>query len=290
MSSLPPHWSPTQSEMFAMCPERYRRRYVEGEKIPPGIALIRGSAVHKGAEVNLKHKRDNGTLLDQGAVLDAVREEFESRWQGGVLLTPEESVVGVTVTKGEAIDETISAAQFHHEHVAPIILPKYVEAKVETTVEGLPRPLLGFVDVIEPDGAINDLKISGKTPSEDMAANSVQLKHYALAYRAATGQPSPVQRLDYVVPLKRGTKHVRVQTRNGPDDIARLLHRYMTQMTAILGGTFPPATPGAWWCSEKWCGYFRTCRYARNPVTVAVTCGGDMKEHQGEREEDESAE
>lgn len=284
--SLPPHWSPTQSEMFAMCPERYRRRYVEGEKIPPGIALIRGSAVHKGAEVNLKHKRDNGVLLAEDAVLAAARDEFEARWQGGVLLTPEESSAGVAVTKGEAIDQTVNAARFHSEFVAPLILPKYVEAKVETKVDGLPRPLLGYVDVIETNGQLNDLKVSGKTPSEDMASSSVQLKHYALAYRAATGTDSPVQRLDYIVPLKKGTKHVRVETHNGPDDAARLIHRYSVQMEAIQHGAFPPATFGAWWCSEKWCGYFGTCRYARNPVTVTVAVGGDMKEHQGEREED----
>lgn len=292
MSSLPPHWSPTQSEMFAMCPERYRRRYVEGEVIAPGIALLRGSSVHKGAEINLKHKREHKVLLPLPAVLDAVRDEFEARWQGGVKLTPEESAIGMSATKGAAIDESVRAAQFHHEEIAPILRPALVEAKAETVVAGLPRPLLGFIDVVEEDGGIGDLKVTGKTPSDEAAANSVQLKHYALAYKIAKGKPSPRQRLDFLVSLKRGPKYVPVTTQNGPDDFARLLARYAAQMGAIDAGRFPPATPGAWWCSEKWCGFYQTCPYVRSPVSVVVPAAGSgaFEENIGEREEDESAE
>jgi hypothetical protein len=32
----------------------------------------------------------------------------------------------------------------------------------------------------------------------------------------------------------------------------------------LESGIFMPANPGAWWCSERWCGYWATCVYVGN--------------------------
>ena len=38
------------------CGEQFRRRYIEGERIPPGVAAGRGTGVHNANDVNLSQK------------------------------------------------------------------------------------------------------------------------------------------------------------------------------------------------------------------------------------------
>lgn len=268
--TAPRHFSPTQSNLFAKCPEAYRRRYIEGEIIPPGFALVRGSAAHRGVEHTLRTKREKGVLPPLGDVLDAVRDEANARWQGGVLLTPEETAEGHTNVKGRVIDEAITGATLYHGTVAPNVAPHYIEAKLTADVSGLSRPLLGYADVITKQDGIRDTKFVSKTPDEDAAARSVQLTWYAFSYKVATGIESPVQVLDHIVLLKRGAKHEPRAVQNTRNDFPRLIRRIESQLLAIDAGTFPPAVPDAWWCSPRWCGYHATCPYVRRGGMVSV--------------------
>ena len=62
-----------------MCPERYRRRYVNQEIVPPGISLIRGTSVHKGAEHNHRQKIKSHIDLKKKEILEIVDAEFDNR-------------------------------------------------------------------------------------------------------------------------------------------------------------------------------------------------------------------
>ena len=49
--------SPSQIDMFSRCGEQYRRRYIEKDRLPPGVAMIRGRGVHEGVAENMRQKR-----------------------------------------------------------------------------------------------------------------------------------------------------------------------------------------------------------------------------------------
>jgi hypothetical protein len=42
--------------MYAKCGEAWRRRYVQKEIIPPGVAAVKGISLHKGSEYNFTSK------------------------------------------------------------------------------------------------------------------------------------------------------------------------------------------------------------------------------------------
>ena len=50
MPEMIDHISPSMLGLFCRCQEAFRRRYIEGIKLPPGIAACIGTGMHKGAE------------------------------------------------------------------------------------------------------------------------------------------------------------------------------------------------------------------------------------------------
>lgn len=79
-----PQLHPSALGMFARCGEQFRRRYVEGERIPPGVAAVVGTGVHLAVGADLREKMTEGTLLPAEAVEAAARDgvihgfEFQS--------------------------------------------------------------------------------------------------------------------------------------------------------------------------------------------------------------------
>ena len=51
-----PYISPSQLNTFENCGEAYKRRYLDKEIIPPVVAALRGTGVHRGAEMNFVQK------------------------------------------------------------------------------------------------------------------------------------------------------------------------------------------------------------------------------------------
>ena len=78
-----PHLSATQLTMYWRCPEQYRRRYLEGETIPPAIALIQGGAFHVGCETNFKQKVGTHEDLPASQIADVAVASFDDRLKGG---------------------------------------------------------------------------------------------------------------------------------------------------------------------------------------------------------------
>ena len=77
--------------MFFRCPEQFRRRYLEGEIIPPGIAAAIGKSVHKAAEENHKHKLLKEEDLPKDYLQDFARDTYVKIVENeGVYLAPEE--------------------------------------------------------------------------------------------------------------------------------------------------------------------------------------------------------
>ena len=111
---------------FTRCGEQFRRRYICGEKIPPGIALIVGIATDKSVSANLKNKIDTDELLPIEAVQSFASDAVENQFNAGEILLddeqkkdndpqiyrPEERLLDVVQLRGDVSSDKGK----HHRH------------------------------------------------------------------------------------------------------------------------------------------------------------------------------
>lgn len=249
--------------------EAFRRRYIEHEIIPPGVALIVGTGTHRSVERNLSHKIETGELLPIEAIKDHARDGVNQAWEGGVRLDPEELQRGMKAIKGEAVDKAVRLAVLHGGNLAPVLVPTHVERPWSLELPGYPVDLAGRIDIQEGTASVRDTKTTAKTPSADAADRSLQLKAYALAVKTIDGAAPESVMLDYLIDTKV-PKTVTVPAKVTVDDYQVLLARVETLCLAMERGVFIPVEPTHWCCDPKWCGYYSTCRYVRQPKQFAA--------------------
>ena len=256
-----PHISPSQLEMYCRCPEQYRRRYVEGEVIPPGIALLKGSSFHRAAEVNMEQKLTTYRDLPADEIVEIAVANFEQEAAGEILLTDEEAARGTAAVLGEAKDQLAQLAETHATQQAPDYQPTLVEKTVRIELPEAPRDLVGIIDLVDDQGRVIDFKTATRKKSQSDADSSVQLTVYAAAYETLFGQPPVELRLDCVIQTKTRTDRQVVTTHRSHADMDALARRINAVTAAIEAGIFPPTNPGNWWCSPTFCGYWHDCPY-----------------------------
>ena len=158
-----PYLSPTSLSMFTDCGLRYFFRYVEGRKVPPGVAMVKGSAVHKGAELNFKQKKHTRKDLPRRQIVDASAADFEKRAQlEGVSLSDDEAAKGKKAVMGEALDSTVRMAELYADDVAPCYQPVLVEEKQRITVPESTHDLLAVLDLADDKDRILEIKTGAK--------------------------------------------------------------------------------------------------------------------------------
>lgn len=262
MSEDRQHLSVSQINTFCRCGEQWRRRYVEGDIVPPNVSLLRGTGVHVGASTNYQQKIESGEDLPQADIVDAAVEGFKARRAAeGLSFTEEERQTGVRKVTGAAIDATARLAKLYADEEAPTVQPQFTEEKFCITLPG-DYDLIGVIDVADVEDNVCDLKTSGKSPAKNAAATSLQLTVYAPGFKALTGRWPKEMRLSFLVDNKEPKRIVQA-TNPTRDDIEMLVCRFNQMVQAIKSGVYTPATPDNWCCSEKWCGYWRTCKYAK---------------------------
>lgn len=254
---------------FELCGEAYRRRYVEGEAIPPGIAAHRGSGVHGAAQANHVQKIDSGRDLAKSNLIDIAVAAFESRRsRDGYRLTSEEMAVGVKPMLARTVDTVVALTGLYSDRVAPDMHPVLVEKKITARVS--PEVTLsGTLDLAGKDGRVRDLKTTGKTKPQSEADNSLQFSMYGLLYKAETGSYPTGFDMEQLVDLKT-PKHVRLSTTRGEADYRALVARINTMLRARQAGVFAPAAVGSWNCSDRWCGFWSTCPYVNSERKAAA--------------------
>ncbi len=255
--------------MFAKCPIQFQRRYGarfgiwhEEEIIPPGVALIQGTVVHKAAEQNLNNKIDEGILMSDEQIADITKDEFELNWGQEILLTDEESE-NVAKTKGEALDLTLMLSTLHHVALAPLLNPVAVEEKFVIVLDDFPFDISGTKDVREKD-SIRDLKTMKQSPTIH-APRSLQMGMYSLSEKIERGSLPEKVCIDALVK----TKIPKLVTQSiVPDD--KMIQPVLNRLEAFAeiienvkktGVTLPAASPDHWCCSKKFCGYSQTCPF-----------------------------
>lgn len=269
MSSEKPHISATQLEMYWRCPEQYRRRYVENEIIPPGIALLQGKAIHSGAEHNFKQKIESHRDLPPFEITEIAISSFEEQLDGEFLLTEEEASRGASLVLGEAKDQVRDLAILHAIEQAPEYQPIAVEHKTRIACANASRDILAITDLRDDKGRIIDFKIVSRRLSNDAVHSSTQLTIYAAAYQIEVGSPCHSVRLDALIKTKEPKRQV-LESKRTTADFQALLNRINATLDAIEKGSFPPASPGSWWCNPRWCGYWFSCPYVNSERRDAV--------------------
>lgn len=259
-------------DMLSKCGEQYYRRYIQKERIAPGVASIVGRGVDGAVNANLTHKMETRELLPLEKVLDLARDAFESEWKSQeVALSKDEVADGVQNVKGRAVDKAVRLAKLHASDLAPVISPTAVQRKWTIELPGYPMDLIGYTDIEEGPSVIRDTKTSHKSPREDEADLSDQLTLYALAKRVLDKTKGPIAVvLDYLVDLKT-PKVVTRDSERTIDDFRVMLRRIEVAQRAIDAGVFVPARQSDWWCSPRWCGYFNSCPYARQRKQVFIS-------------------
>ena len=255
-----PYLSMTRLEMYSRCGEQFRRRYVEGEIIPPGIALAVGSGVHAGAEVNFRQKIESYADLPETEVVEAAVAGFEGFVAGGIQLTPDEESVGAAKVIGKAKDQVAALASVHAREQAPDYQPVSVEERFLLELPDASYDLVGVPDLVDDQGRVVDIKTRGRRFSQADADKNLQLTMYAAAFRRHYGRDPAALRLDTLLKTKKPGRHV-VETHRGDADYAALAARVNAMIAGLEKGVFMPAEVGHWCCSPTWCGYWNTCPY-----------------------------
>lgn len=272
-----PYISPSQLNTFENCGEAYRRRYIEKEIIPPGVAALRGGGVHKGAEMNFKQKIESKIDLPKQEIVDRAVAEFEGRMKlEGLFLDAESAAIGKDIVVGKEKDTTVRLAGLFADEVAPVYQPTAVEEKIRIELPDSPRDLLGILDLtatIVTDPArgegLADYKTGKKTKSQSEFDGSPQLTLYDLAYRAKRGKAPDFIRVEQLIDTKV-PKRVLTETTRTVADMKPAIARVNAMISGLEKGAFMPANPGSWNCSPRWCGYFATCKFVNSERKAAA--------------------
>ena len=261
--------SPTAINMYTRCGEMYRRRYVEKDIIPPGIALAKGSSVHSGAEYNFKQKIETKADLPKSQIIDFSVAALETNiGKNGLLLSEEEEAAGKTKTIGKAKDSVTVLASLYSEKIAPVHQPVEVETKSSIDIAQSGITLLGKIDLVNDKDTIVDLKTGSKTANQADVDKSIQLTFYGLLYKAKHRKDPAGFSIEQMID-KKHPDTATFHTQRFKEDYSALVNRINTVINGIDKGNFPPAPEGAWWCSPRFCGYWRTCPYI-NSNRIAV--------------------
>lgn len=254
--------SPTQLNMLASCGEQYRRRYVEGERIPPGVAMLQGSAMHEAAAENFRQKKSSRKDLRVEDMVDMADATFIERMRSdGLWLSEEEQSRGKDAVVEEGRGRARVFAQCHAEQQAPEYQPELVEEKYIIPLPG-EYDLMGVLDMADEQKRVVDFKTASRKKNADEADKSVQLTTYAAIYKHKTGDFATDILLDVAVQTAAGNTSRQVQhTSRARQDFTSLVNRINAAARIIKAGAFMPADPGHWMCSPKFCGYWATCPY-----------------------------
>ena len=189
-----PYYSPSQINMFTRCPQQYEFRYMQGLKNPPVGLMVQGSAGHKAAEHNFVRKMATGEDEPLDVVSDVFSDEFDER------VKLEQPIFEEGQKSSVLKDQGIEMVQAHHTVIAPSIQPAEIEQKY--VVNAGEYDILGYLDLVEQNGVIVDLKYKARTPPQDDLDSDIQFTAYAMMRMVATGVPKQDMRMDIVLRQK----------------------------------------------------------------------------------------
>jgi len=257
-----PHLSASSLELFAKCPEAWRRRYIENEKIPPRLSMHKGKALHAGAELNMRQKIETREDLEPALVAEFAVQTFrDSVKHDGYELSKNESAKTVD-SMTRSVEQLTTV---HMTEQAPAYQPTAVEKRFKIELPSLAHDLVGVIDLETEASEVVDFKSARRAYAGTEADHSPQLTIYAASQAAIVDQPITVK-LDVVIEpsARKPARRQLIESTRDKSDLPIIGRRLAVVSRTIEAGLFPPASVGSWWCSESWCGYWHSCPYVNS--------------------------
>jgi PD-(D/E)XK nuclease superfamily len=173
----------------ATCPEQWRRKYLLREPEKVYYEMFLGNVVHAAAEENWFYKMGTGKNLD----LRELGIEYEKLWDRQLEKSPPD---WMDKDPDQILETGLNMIVAYHEAVADKVTPVKVEERFEESIEGVPVPIIGYMDVVTPDRVI-DQKTSKKRVREANANWRFQARVYELVadlpteWHVVTNQAEP---------------------------------------------------------------------------------------------------
>jgi hypothetical protein len=257
--------------MFLRCGEQGRRRYIENEIIPPGVAAGRGIGVHKANEVNLKQKIRTGQDMPLSDLNDATRDGFVNAFRNGIYL-PKEKISEKAKVLNDGLIDALRCTKIYREEVAGLINPIAIEEPFNIDV-GLDLPLAGRMDYQEKP-IVGDLKTTSVKWQTDRIKKEIQVPFYSLVHLKTHGAgTTPKFRYDVLIARRNkegeptSEEYQPLEHTCSTEDYQALFYKLELFIKMLKKGVFMPANPTSWWCNPDWCGYWHTCRYVGNGIS-----------------------
>lgn len=248
-------------KLFAQCPEKWRRRYLEREYEPPNGKMILGSAAGASEAQHYSDVIDGGEGFSVERVLDEFSAEFDER------VSREEVDFG-SEKPGALKDSGAAALEQYHTLIVPKVEPVSVEREFELSWPGLDWSLIGYLDLEESDGAVSDLKMKARRITPTDADADLQPSIY-LAARRAEGNPASIFRFHTMLRTRQPTAEV-VSTSRSDEQLDRLTDRIFSIAAEMAWrveyGVWTGAAPGIFRAASDVCSL---CSYHDCPFRLA---------------------
>lgn len=251
------------ADMYLRCPAQYRFRYIDGLRRPPSIALTEGTSHHKAVEEDNREKMKKGRQLKPSDMVGIFEETFKSG-----IKTAEKEADELKLSldwEGESEDKVVKRAKIlladYAANHSPKIRPTGAEERfaVRVNVPDVEEFLLyGQIDLEEGDDKdkeVADYKVTGRPRSSRDVDESLQLSVYSSVRKA--------KKVSIVNFVKAARPYVtRIPSSRGPQDWLWAQKVVASAVDGIRRGAFPLTAPDpmAWWCSERFCGFWGKCR------------------------------
>lgn len=278
-------WSQWALGNYQKCGYYFYLKHIKNIRKQKSMAAIRGIAVHQQAQDSFQSKMDGLGLYSVERAQDVASDTFDGIFSQEHRIDKEELEALGSVEKVRAFykDETMGITKHHVVAMTPPVNPIAIERKIVVKPQGFDFSVATVVDLVDcqpkptfstiakgvPVGpadtqeVIRDLKTRRKAPFKDEAARSQQLTFQALGRYAETGKLPDEVGLDVVwqTPKMKKIDHRFDRSTRTEEDLNVLLRRVQQAGQATEKGVFTPAPPDSWFCSSKYCEYFRECPY-----------------------------
>lgn len=258
--------SVSKIEQALMCGYRFRYMYVDRIPRPAAWVLLAGNVLHEIIEHAIREFARTGKYPD----LKTLEDMYDPVWERRV--GEEEGkrdFIGWEIDKDDPVEKIRSEyrqlVRLAREEVLPTVRPwmigdePVVEYRIELELESDVGPftLLGYVDLLDDEGVLQDWKTTSKVSARQLRT-WLQFSAYSLWAYPIVGEED--LRCEKVI-LVRGDKPFveRKPFVIGPKHREWFVKTAAQVWRSIKLGIFLPGTEG-WWCSPKFCPFYMGCR------------------------------
>jgi CRISPR/Cas system-associated exonuclease Cas4 (RecB family) len=244
--------SPSSCNQFLSCGCKWYYRKIARLPDPATGSIALGAAVHYALGANFAEKCESMRDLPVEGVVAIYRDAWEKKLAGKLdgrdelpVEFRDDEEPAELKKQGEALVRLYMDKQAHS------IQPAAVELHVAGRIGGV--MVQGYVDLLDVDGRIVDLKTAARKPSDISSDYRLQVATYVQLTPGATGKA----RLDTLTKTKTPAI-VEQEFQIDDADVAATAKLYPLAQKMIRAGAWMP-NRSSFMCSRKYCSFWRAC-------------------------------